>query len=323
MPILAMPQDLSDLQMGEQVVCLDSGPHDWDHPLLLSVWTVAEAGEDTLAFRTTAGPDFKHYYNWQGYFKGLSWQDHSLVKQLAGRRLYRLSPEIEYLVLWRKLYVYIQRAWDDLGYCSTRQLEQFYQALYQLDPRRVMSKLRPMTVEEVLVPQTEYYLRHGDSSLSMVLANAEFHNLAQVRVGMYVVWGHEGMFGWRFGRVQVSRTTKHFIWVGKPGIARKFDRGGNYRNQTYLDSSARWQERNDLLFLVTPQVKALLARQQRIGDMYVRRALLRQLPVEGLEPLYQLLKTFPHVAEARQNDASREKEIDQKLEQVPKRVTPR
>jgi hypothetical protein len=317
-PILERSQDLSDLHVGDQVICIGKSPHDWNHPLLYHVWTIDEVSEDTLVFQVAAGPDYKHYFDRRGYFKGLSWQDPSLITMIADRRLYRRSPEIEYLLLWRTLYVYIQRAWDDLKCCSAKQLKQFYRVLQRLDPQRVVSKLRPMTVEEILVPQTEYYLRYGDPFLTPMLTNAQQSRLAQVRTGMYVVWGHEDMFGWRYGRIKVTRTTKRFLWVGEPGVARKFDRMGRYRNQTHLDSYALYSERNDRLFLATSEVQELLERQQLIGDIYVRQDLLRQLPVEGLEPLYQLLKTFPHVTDARQDTASREVEIDQQLEQVPK-----
>lgn len=313
-PILGRSQDLSDLQAGDQVVCLYAGPDDWDYPLLAYPLTIDEASEDTLSFRTSAGPDFKHYFDRQGGFKGLSWQDATLMHMWADHRLYRWSPEIEYLLLWRKLFSYLTDGWDALRFCSNEQIRELHQALHWLNPQQFESE--PQMVEAMLVLRTEYYLRHGDSSMTSILANARLHDLAQVRAGMYVAWGHEGMFGWRLCRIKVSRTTKQFIWVGEPEVARKFDRRGNYRNQTCLDSSARWQERNDLLFLITTPVKELLARQQLLGDIYSQHDLLRKLSVEDLAPLYQLLKTFLHEVEARQDDTSREREIDQRLDRV-------
>ncbi len=308
-PILGRTQDLSDLEAGDQVVCIDKGPNDWYHPLLHFVWTVDEASEDTLTFQTVAGPGFKHYFDRQGRFKGLSWQDSTVM--IVDRRLYRRSLEIEYLMLWRKLFCYLSNKWNFLKFCSNEQVGELHQALHRLNSQQFESE--PHTVEEMLVSRTEYYLRYGDPYLTSLLANAHFPDLARIRAGMFVVWGHHDLFGWRFGCIKVSHTTKHFIWVGEPGVARKFDRTGRYRNQTCLDSFALWQERNDLLFLVTPQVKELLARQQLLGDVYSQYDLLRKLPVEGLAPLYQLLKTFL----TRQDDLSREQEIDWWLEQVP------
>ena len=46
----------------------------------------------------------------------------------------------------------------------------------------------------------------------------------------------------------------------------------------------------------------------------------RKLPVEEMVPLYQILKTFPHAVTARQDDDTREQEIERGLARLSLQV---
>jgi hypothetical protein len=317
--ILAAPQDLSDLRAGDQVVIMWEGPNHWDHPLQSYIWEIDEASEERLAFIMRAGPDYKRYFDRRGVYLGCSWDDPYPSTDFAGRRLYRLSPDLEYLRLWRKLYLYVYHEFAFLTLCANARLRQLHRALHRLDPRQFQNELRAMQVEDLKVPVTDYRVPVDDPFLQAVLSQECLSDLGQVRVGSHLIWAHN-RFGdsWRFGRIRVTRTTNLYIWVGEPEEARKFDRTGAYRNQTRLDGYTRFEERRDRLLLVTRETKQLLVRQQLLGDSALRRwILLRKLPVEGLVTLYQFLKTLPHAVEARQEDPAVEREIEQLLALLP------
>lgn len=312
---LSAPQDLSDLQAGDQVVILWEGSHDWYHPLLIYTWTISEACEDRLAFTMGAGPRFKRYFDRQGLYVGRSWDDGYRDSDFAERRLYRLSPEMDYLQLWRKLYLYVEHEMFFLALCSLDQLRRLHRALHRLDPRTFQSEARLMQAGEVTVPLTDYEIKGFDPFLQSVLAREQLFDLGHVRCGSTLLWAHyRGGGSWRLGRVPVTRTTRRFIWVGDPQEARKFDRAGGYCNQKRLGGFTLFMEQHDRLLLTVRETKQLLIRQQLLGDCALRRGtLIRTLPVEDLAPLYQVLKTFPHTASARQRDDTTEREIEQGL----------
>lgn len=176
-----------------------------------------------------------------------------------------------------------------------------------------------MLVEDLKAPTTDYKIDRRDPSLQSVLSQEGVSDLAQVRVGAHLIWAHN-RFGedWRLGRIRVTRTTSRYIWVGESDAARKFDRAGNYRNQTRLGSYTLFEEQRDRLLLVTRETKRMLVRQQLLGDITSRRwTLLRKLPVAGLAVLYLLLNTFPHVVETNQEEREAAREIDQGMALLP------
>ena len=317
--ILAAPQDLSDLRAGDLVAIMWEGPNHWDNPLLSYIWQIDEASAERLAFMMNAGPDYRRYFDRRGVYQGCSWDDPYRQDDWHDRRLYRLTPEVEYLRLWRKLYRYMQHEWPYLMRCTNAQLRQLHRALHRLDPRQFQNEARIVQVEDLKVPTTDYTIDCRDPFLQGVLSQEGVSDLGQVRVGTHLIWAHN-RFGedWRLGRIRVTRTTSRYIWVGEGDVARKFDRAGSYRNQTRLDSYTLFEEQRDRLLLATHETKGLLVRQQLLGDITARRwSLLRKLPVVGLAALYPLLNGFPHAYSASQEEREAALEIEQGLALLP------